>query len=310
MNPKVSVIVPAYNAEKFLARCLNSIAVQTMPDFECIIVDDGSIDKTGLVADSFAKRDTRFRVIHQKNAGVAMARQAGIDAATGVYTIQFDADDWVEENILEELVNKADENDADLVICDINVITPTEDIIWVQRPESLRPEVVFGQMMQQLYGSLCNKLIRKDCYQKYNVRFIPGMNLAEDQYVCLCILSHSIIIGYVPKALYHYDRTQNAKSLVNTGMPPADRLRPLELIAESIDVTDVQAYFDDAILFIAYEALSFSKEKCTNYTNLFKKHLPSIRRATGFPFRVKLLVLLRIYGVRIPIGLIKKLLGK
>ena len=121
------------------------------------------------------------------------------------------------------------------------------------------------------------------------------MNLAEDQYVCLCILSHSIIIGYAPKALYHYDRTQNAKSLVNTGMPPADRLRPLELIAESIDVTDVQAYYDDAILFITYEALSFSKEKCTNYTNLFKKHLLSIRRATGFPFRVKLLVLLRIY---------------
>ena len=91
-----------------------------------------------------------------------MARQAGIDATTGVYTIQFDADDWVEENILEALVNKADENDADLVICDINVITPTEDIIWVQRPESLRPEVVFGQMMQQLYGSLCNKF--RDLY--------------------------------------------------------------------------------------------------------------------------------------------------
>lgn len=310
MTPKVSVIVPAYNAERYLERCLDSIAVQTMPDFECIIVDDGSTDKTGIIADAYARADSRFRVIHQSNGGVSVARQTGIDAATGIYTIQFDADDWVEANMLEEMLNEAEEKDADMVICDINVITQTENIVWIQRPESLKSEIVFGQMMQQLFGGLCNKLIRKVCYLKYNVQFVPGMNLAEDLFVCLRLLSHPIKVGYVPKALYHYDRTQNAQSLVNTGVPPADRLRPLELIAESTDITNVQDYFDKAILYFAYEALFFSKEKCPNYVELFKKHIPSIRRAKGFPYRVKLLVILRIYGVRIPIYFIKKLFGK
>ena len=168
---------------KYLKRCLNSIAVQTMPDFECIIVDDGSTDKTGTIADDYAGADSRFRVIHQSNGGVSVARQTGIDAATGIYTIQFDADDWVEANMLEEMLNEAEEKDADMVICDIDVITQNENIVWIQRPESLKSEIVFGQMMQQLFGSLCNKLIRKICYLKYNVQFVSGMNLAEDLFV-------------------------------------------------------------------------------------------------------------------------------
>lgn len=99
MTPAVSIVVPAFNAEKCLERCLHSIEVQTLTTFECIIVDDGSSDSTGMIADDFANKDSRFKVIHQKNSGVAAARQSGIDAATGIYTIQFDADDWVEPQI-------------------------------------------------------------------------------------------------------------------------------------------------------------------------------------------------------------------
>lgn len=312
MNPKVSIIVPAYNAEKFLTRCLNSITAQTMPDFECIVVDDGSTDKTGEIAESFAKIDLRFRVIHQENRGVAIARQTGLDESCGIYTIQFDSDDWVEPNLLAELVPYAESIEADMVIFDCiqTLPPPIGDVYECQRPGSLEAYAIFGQMLRpDLHASLWNKLIKKSLYEKYGIRFVPGM-LMEDQYICLCLLAHPIKVGYLPMALYHYDRTQNPQSTVNRGVIPAVRLKPLELIATSTDLSCVQYYFDRAILYIAYEALFFPKEKCPNYTDLFKKHLPSIRRATGFPFRVKLLVLLRIYGVRIPIGPIKKLLGK
>lgn len=309
-TPKVSVIVPAYNAEMYLERCLNSIAAQTMPDFECIIVDDGSKDRTGEIADDFAKKDSRFRVVHQENGGVSVARQTGVDTATGIYTIQFDADDWVEADILQEMLAAAEPNNADMVICDIYSITNKGEAYESQQPIQMDRNVVWGLMMQpQLHAALWNKLIKRECYQIFGIRFVPGM-LMEDQYICLSLLSHPIEIAYVPKALYHYDKTQNPHSFVNTGISPEIRLWPLDLIAASTDISEVQDYFDQAILYIAYEALFFPKEQCPDYPELFKKHLPSIRRAKGFPFRVKLLVWLRIHGINIPIRSIKKLFGR
>ena len=213
--------------------------------------------------------------------------------------------------MLEELLNEAETTDADMVICDYYYQTSLDEELYVSQ-KIVNPDtnVVFGLFMQQLHGSLWNKLIRRYCYLKYNIHFIPKMNLCEDQYVCLLLLSHKIKVKYIPTALYHYDRTQNISSLVNAGVPPEDRLRPLELIADMTDISVAQDYFDRAILYIAYEALFLKREKCPNYAGLFKKHLPSIRRAQGFPFRIKFFVTLRIYGIKIPIHSIKKVLGK
>lgn len=311
MNPKVSIIVPAYNAEKYLERCLNSIAVQTMPDFECIIVDDGSTDETLGVAESFVCKDRRFKLITSKeNRGQSIARQKALDISSGVYTIHVDSDDWVEPRMLEEIVPYAESVDADVVIFDWIQITNEKVLYEKQTFESLDARSIFTRLLRpDIQASLCNKLVKRSLFQKYGIHFIPGM-LMEDQYICLCLLSHPINVRYVPKALYYYDRTQNPQSTVNRGIPPADRIRPLELIAEESDISDVQEDYDRAVLYIAYEALFFSKKRCPNYKKLFKKHIPSIRRAKGFPYRVKLLVILRIYGIRIPIYSIKKLFGK
>ena len=310
-SPKVSIIVPAYNAEKYLERCLNSIAVQTMPDFECIIVDDGSTDETLGVAESFVCKDRRFKLITSKeNRGQSIARQKALDISSGVYTIHVDSDDWVEPRMLEEIVPYAESVDADVVIFDWIQITNEKVLYEKQTFESLDARSIFTRLLRpDIQASLCNKLVKRSLFQKYGIHFIPGM-LMEDQYICLCLLSHPINVRYVPKALYYYDRTQNPQSTVNRGIPPADRIRPLELIAEESDISDVQEDYDRAVLYIAYEALFFSKKRCPNYKKLFKKHIPSIRRAKGFPYRVKLLVILRIYGIRIPIYSIKKLFGK
>ena len=128
--------------------------------------------------------------------------------------------------------------------------------------------------------------------------------------MCLCLLSHPIKVEYLNRAFYHYDMTQNPQSTVNKGVPPASRIKPLELIAQTADLTAVQDYYDKAVLYIAYEALFFSKESCPDYAALFKKHVRSIKRAKGLPRRTKWLVLLRIYGIHIPIGTIKKFIHR
>mgnify|MGYP001347304787 FL=1 len=115
-NIKVSIIVPIYNAEKTIKCMLDSLQAQTMSSFEVIIIDDGSTDNSPNICDEYVKKDSRFRVIHQPNAGVAMSRQIGINNAHGEYSIHADADDWIEPTMLEEMYNQAKKENADIVL--------------------------------------------------------------------------------------------------------------------------------------------------------------------------------------------------
>ena len=119
----VSVIIPVYKVEKYIAECIESILAQTYTNFRLILVDDGTPDNAGKICDEYALKDNRIKVIHKSNGGVASARQMGVDNALGNYTIHADSDDWVEPTMLEELYKKAIEKDADMVICDFYVQT-------------------------------------------------------------------------------------------------------------------------------------------------------------------------------------------
>lgn len=211
-QPKVSIIVPVYNAESTIRKCVDSLLAQTLTDFEVVLVDDGSPDRCGEICDDYAKQDSRVKVVHQQNGGVSAARQAGIDNSTGEYTIHADPDDWVEPTELEELYNKAKEDDADMVICDFY---ENDDIYHKQEPSSLESQVVLSELFQQLHGSCCNKLVRQSCYSKYNVRFPKGIYYCEDCYVICALLVHKIKVAYLPKAFYHYVRYPQNLTLVN-----------------------------------------------------------------------------------------------
>ena len=229
MIPKVSVIVAAYNAEHYLRRCLDSIAAQTLQDWECIIVNDGSKDKTGALAEEYALKDSRFRIIHQENEGVSSARQKGLDNAKGEYTIHADSDDWVNRSMLEELFYYAESRNADILICDFIQILENGTFYSCQRPRSLSPDSLLGQLMLELHGSLCNKLIKKSTIEKYHVCFDKSLRICEDQYFIMQLLLHPVKIDYINKAFYHYDRTQNPNSLVNVPNILAQRVLPLEM---------------------------------------------------------------------------------
>ncbi|OUN81526.1 glycosyltransferase [Bacteroides sp. An51A] len=212
MNPKISVIVAIYNAEKYLYRCLNSLAEQTFEDYEVLLIDDGSPDSSGNICDRFAKKYPFMRVIHKKNGGVSSARQCGIDHAQGEYTIHVDADDWVEPNMLEELYQKAKQEDADMVICDYFEIKLKERYVK-QEPTALTADIVLKNLLtSKLMGYCWNKLIKRACYNDYNLTF-PANMILEDLFVVCRLCLNNIHIVYLNKAFYHYDRTINKESL-------------------------------------------------------------------------------------------------
>lgn len=116
-NPLVSVIMPAYNVDAYVGRAIESLQRQSLEDWELLVVDDGSTDRTGQILDRFAERDIRINVMHQSNSGAPAARNAALDRARGKYVMFFDADDWIEPSMLRDMVSFSDENHLQLAVC-------------------------------------------------------------------------------------------------------------------------------------------------------------------------------------------------
>lgn len=218
-KPLVSIIIPVYNVELYLSKCIDSILAQSFTDWECILVDDGSKDKSGSICDNYALKDNRIKVIHQNNSGVSVARQVGIDNVCGEYSIHIDPDDWVESNMIEELYNKAKSDDADMVICDYFKHEDGVQKYINQSPNFLEPIKIIEQMLTtnmypQLYGSCCNKLVRCSCFNSSDnlIRFEPeDLSLGEDVvFNCRLLMSTVHRVSYLNKAFYHYEVRSNS----------------------------------------------------------------------------------------------------
>ncbi len=209
----ISLICPVYRTEFFLKKCIDSVISQTYKDWELILIDDGSPDNAGSICDEYAKRDSRIKVIHKKNEGVSAARQAGLDTASGKYIIHVDSDDWIEPTMLEELYLKAIEEDADMVICDYYRDDEMQSTYIEQKPYSLQSPMVLKELFSHLHGNCWNKLVKKDCFTRYNIKFPPNINYCEDVCVNVQLLLHEIKIVYLPKAYYHY--VQQSSSITN-----------------------------------------------------------------------------------------------
>lgn len=214
-RPKVSVIVPVYKAESYLCKCVDSLLAQTLTDFEILLIDDGSPDKSGEICDAYAQRDTRIRVLHQQNSGVSIARQRGLEMAVGDYVIHTDPDDWVEPDMLQSLYAKAVAENADMLICDFYVNYGEKQEYVKQQPDELDHNVVLCNLFQHLHGSCCNKLIKRKCFEKYYVKFDPELSFCEDLYCNASLLLFPLKIAYLPQAFYHYEQINNPNSLVN-----------------------------------------------------------------------------------------------
>ena len=236
MPIRVSVIVAVYNAEPWIRRCLDSLMVQTLHDFEVILIDDGSFDSSGGICDEYATKDSRYRVIHKSNGGVSSARQCGIDNAVGEYVIHVDADDWIEPDMLLQLLEFADKDRSDMVICDfmIDEAGGTSKYI-MQKPSALDHETVLRELLQQLHGSCCNKLVKRACYNRYGIRFPIELSFREDTFVNIMLLQENIKISYLPHAYYHYSTgDKNSLCSIDLSRQYSQQKTLLELLRQGL----------------------------------------------------------------------------
>lgn len=215
MSIEISVIVPVYKAENYLHKCIQSFLSQEFKNFELILIDDGSPDKSGEICDYYAKIDKRMHVIHKKNEGVSIARQTGINKARGKYIIQADPDDWVERNMLNVLFNEAEATHADVIICDMWIdYSNGHSYKKKQKPTNLDHNTILNDLFHKLHGSLCNKLIKKECLDKYNIQFLPTISYCEDLLFCIQLYKNPIKTIYLGQAFYHYTQDINKNSIV------------------------------------------------------------------------------------------------
>lgn len=210
MKALISVIIPVYNAARYLRRCLDSLVGQTYRELEIICVDDGSKDDSGAILDEYAARDARIKVIHQENAGVSVARNNGLASARGEFVTFADADDWVEPSGYERAVG--DFEDGVDVVCYGSVVggsAPVEEKEAMQRylnddDESCKASKinVEGGGMN---GCVWNKMFRRSVLDAFRVRFYEGIAYGEDVAFCYCVAGCARRVVFISDSIYHYE---------------------------------------------------------------------------------------------------------
>lgn len=209
-NPKVTVIVPIYNVELYIHKCVDSVLAQTYCNLEVILVDDGSPDNCSAICDEYQEKDSRVRVIHKPNGGLSDARNAGLDVATGDYVTFIDGDDYYAPNTIEKLIEAAADGDSDIVCMGASLVS--SDYLMVKEERSIEETVSSYEYFRCICegtrpASVCTKLFKACIFQ--NARFKRG-RLNEDFLFLLTVLFEPYVIRTIPFAGYYYYQRENS----------------------------------------------------------------------------------------------------
>ena len=255
MDPLVSIIVPVYNGEAWIARCVQSVLTQEFTEYELILVDDGSKDASAAMLDAYAKEDARVRVIHKPNGGVSSARNAALDIAKGTYVQFMDADDWIPSDSTKLLYQSAVSHDADMVIADFwrvvgDRVSQKGDIEEEQEMDKL---AYVGFMQQNpadfYYGALWNKLFRRSKIEAYQLRMDESLSWCEAFVFNLEFILHVEKIFALRAPVYYYVKTSG--SLVNT------RLKFSRVLRMKLDMLE---YYNEFYMQL-YDEKSYRKKR-------------------------------------------------
>ena len=203
--PKVSVIVPVYKAEKYLHRCVDSILAQTFTDFELLLVDDGSPDRSGAICDQYAAADPRVRVFHKPNGGVSSARNLGIEKANGEWLMFVDADDEICPMTLEICISKSVENCLDILQFSF---TRSREYTFNNENEGVVYDSLSYIKKRDYLVYVWGSIIKTSIIKLNNIRFDVNIKLAEDQFVMMDCLRCSNRIMRIGDKLYYYRQTE------------------------------------------------------------------------------------------------------
>ena len=217
--PKVSVIVPIYNVEKYLERCVRSLFEQTLDDIEYIFVNDctpdNSISLLERIANEYPNRVPQVKIIHHtQNLGLSEARATGMNAMTGEYHIHCDSDDWVEPDMYELMYNQAIKTNADIVVCDF--VHEFKDSQRENHYEPIKnPHKCITSDNGTQWWTCWNRLVKTSLITRHSIRPISRINMLEDLYLMMNVYYFANVVEYVPKCLYHYNRC-NQSSIIAT----------------------------------------------------------------------------------------------
>lgn len=237
----ISIIVPVYNAEKFIIKCLDSIKNQTYKNIEVILVNDGSADKSGKICDDYCKIDSRFKVIHKENEGVSSARNIGLNLMSGDYVCFIDPDDWIEVDMIESLYKLTQKYDSEIATCGYykeenrKIINKIEDpnILTYSNHEAL------NKILNQdgFKGFLWNKIFSSKLI-KGKIIFDEDIHFCEDLlFVCQCMINTTKVV-YDTKPYYHYIIHDNNVCKSNYSIKKTTSLDAIEKIIELLEGQD------------------------------------------------------------------------
>lgn len=188
-NPTISIIIPIYNTEKYLRRCLDSIVAQTYKDFECILVDDGSTDGSDKICDEYAAKDKRFKSFHNENHGVGYTRNFGIDRTNGEFISFVDSDDWLNEKFYERLIPEIEKSDlvylSDIFHYSDNTIVTHQlpNSIFTGRNDIEKTLLYLKENNAQypFFGFTWNKIFKANIIKDHSIKFIENLTICEDE---------------------------------------------------------------------------------------------------------------------------------
>ena len=267
----VTVVLPIYNVEKYLNRCVKSVVNQTYQNLEIILVDDGSPDSCPEICDEWAKKDSRIKVVHKKNAGLGYARNTGIENATGEYICFFDSDDYIALDTIEKAYRLACKEIADVVVfgycqvrsngktgktlipCPKKLIYESNEIQEIFLPSLIGPDTSTGESTN-LWMSVCGALYSMKLIDKVNWRLVSERDIiSEDVYSLLWLYKDVNKVAVIPEALYFY--CENVASLTHTYR--ADRFdRIKQFYKACMDACDKLGYSDKVRQRLAYPFIS------------------------------------------------------
>ena len=286
-GPLVSIIVPVYKAEKWLHRCVDSILAQTMTDFELLLIDDGSPDKSGEICDEYAAKDNRIRVFHKENGGVSSARQMGLENVTGEYVIHCDPDDWIESDMLMTMIQYSKETQSDMVICDFCVenMNSGEFTYYSQNLQVIdtSSNVLNKLINLEIHGSCCNKLVRRKCLE--GIGFYPfDIVYAEDELFNIKVLKQDLQVGYLNKAFYHYVQRRDSITSFANKKQVLSRKKEIEALEKEFSVDEYYKFdvIKEKILFDLF-SINLLKQEYGLFSELYIK---IIERTPKYRFKL------------------------
>ena len=268
-QPQVSIIVPVYNVENYIERCLNSLVNQTFKDIEIITINDGSTDKSLELLNKYAKEDIRISVIDLGDEGVSYCRNLGIEKANGKYIMFVDSDDWIDSSMVEVMYKKAEENKLDLVMCSYirefkdhskeKIFNLPQEIIYKDnevKNELLRKlvgpvkEELSNPEMLDALGTVWGKLYRADILKENKLKFVDLSEIgsAEDTLFNIFTFNYLKKVMFLNKPMYHYWR-DNPKSVTSQYNPKLKEQRKVffKYISDFIRENNFEQVFEEAL---------------------------------------------------------------